>query len=130
MARNKQSVEKTSSGDAPETGDDTGVAKNSQGGSLPMLVADHAVHKRQPGRRSRIAPKPLEDEDGEPVARVEPPVARRYKVTKGGRTADNGLPQNLTTGKVISDVQYNIEALIAQGIELEELGAPEPAEVD
>lgn len=55
----------------------------------------------------------------EPIERVNPPVPKRYKVTKGGQFFNSGTPAQMRVGKVISDVEYNVASLQRQGIELE-----------
>lgn len=119
MARNKgneatQASEGGAPGDTPDT--PQSVAKDGQGAPLAPLVASHQVIRRGLGRRPRT---PQPSKPAEAVERVEPPTARRYRVTKGGTIADTGMPQSLKEGKFITDVQYDIASLERQGIGLE-----------
>lgn len=116
MGRNK-AQEDNGSGDIDGAQGDQSGAKDASGGQLPGLVAAGQVIKRIQGRTPRAAKAA---DTGEPTERLEPPVAKRYFVTRGGRITGNGMPQTLLTGKVISDVEYDIESLKRQGIELEE----------
>jgi|SRR5580693_2850306 hypothetical protein len=85
------------------------------GQSLPPLATSRdgqVIRKTQP------AVLVVEEEPGEDVS---PPTPKKYRVTKGGPFYNSGAVANMRPGKVISDVEYNVESLKQQGIEMTEL---------
>ena len=119
MARIKREEKKGEEVAEPVTSG-VGTAKDAAGGQLPTLTASHVVLKRPIGPHTRVA-QPVA---GPKLERVEPPKVTKYRVIKGGTIAGNGLPQNLTTNKVIDDVNYDIASLESQGIVLERILPP------
>lgn len=114
--------------DTPEPAADTTTssAKGGHGEALPPLVAGHQIISRgRVPRKGRPAIKP-----DEKMVRVDPPKTIRYKVTKGGRIANTGMPSHLADGKTITNVQYDIGSLRAQGIELKEIVEEETETTD
>lgn len=93
---------------------------DSQGGRLPELVpASHVTHIADAPVAHRFEAEEAEDEFGEPLKSVEPPKRTRYRVTVGGMAHDlGGLPAKINPGKVIDSVNYDVDSLRAQGIQL------------
>lgn len=52
---------------------------------------------------------------------IEVVIAKRYKVLRESRFVSGGYVGVMRAGKIIDDAQYNIAAVKAQGVPLEEL---------
>ena len=96
-------------------------AKDTQGGQLAPLVNTSRVTRTGQGPTvARFVPSSLVDVNGDDVEKIEPPVRKKFRVTKGGMThTQAGLPSMVRVGKILDNVAFDIEALKAQGIELE-----------
>lgn len=98
------------------------MARKPVGGSIPPEEAPAMDTKAEDNAdpqmeaSSEEAPKAVAKEDLEPA-----PQPKWYVVTRGGKYHGNGYTSPIPTGKRLSDSAYDIKALIACGIVLQEI---------
>lgn len=78
-------------------------------GATALPADENTVGDAKPRRAARPAPEPP----------VEVPPAARWRVTRGGNVMVRGLKTMMREGKVVDELNYDVDQLRQQGIALE-----------